>query len=75
MGKKQINCLLCGGKVIYEESTQNYACSICNAHLSSEIFKSQKEKGSRLRLKKIRLLVALLGALYLLFFLYRRGFF
>jgi len=72
MGKKQIKCIICGGNVIYDEITQNLTCSVCKAHHSSDIFKSQKIKGTRFRITKIRILVAIMGALYLLWVLYRR---
>ena len=74
MGKKQIKCILCGGNVIYNNITENFTCSECNAHHSTDMFNSQKKKGVRFGIKRIRILIAILGALYLLWLLSRRGF-
>ena len=44
MGKKQIKCILCGGNVIYDNITDKFMCSECNAHHSTDMFNSQKKK-------------------------------
>lgn len=75
MGKKQIKCILCGGNVIFDNITDNFMCSECDAHHSTDMFNSPQTKGVRFGIKRIRILVAILGSLYLLFILYRRGFF
>ena len=75
MGKKQIKCILCGGNVIYDNITEMFNCSECNAHHSADMFNSEGKKGVRFGIKRIRILIAILGALYLLYFLFRRGFY
>ena len=75
MGKKQIKCILCGGSVIFDNIADKFMCSECNAHHSTDMFSSQEKKGVRFGIKRIRILIAILGSLYLLFILYRRGLF
>lgn len=75
MGKKQIKCILCGGNVIYNTINDKFMCSECKAHHSTDMFNSEDKKGVRFGIKRIRILIALLGALYLLYFLFRRGFY
>ena len=75
MGKKQVKCILCGGNVVYDNFTEKLICNECNAHHSTDMFNSQQKKGIRFGIKRIRILVAILGALYILFIFYRRGFF
>jgi len=75
MGKKQIKCILCGGNVIYDNITEKFNCSECKAHHSTDMFNSQQNKRVRFGIKRIRILIAIIGSLYLLFILYRRGFF
>jgi hypothetical protein len=71
MGKKQVKCLLCGGTIGYDANAENYKCIDCNAHHSSDLFGSYKKIGTRFRLTKLRIFFAILGALYLLYWLYR----
>ena len=75
MGKKQLKCILCGGNVIYNNVTDNLMCSECNAHHSTDMFNSNQTKRVKFGIKKIRILIAILGAFYLLWLLSRRGFF
>lgn len=75
MGKKQIKCILCGGNVIYDNITDKFMCSECKAHHSTDMFNSQEKQGVRFGIKRIRILIAIIGALYLLYFLFRRGFY
>ena len=75
MRKKQVKCILCGGNVIFDNITDKFTCSECDAHHSIDMFNSQKKQGMRFGIKRIRILIAIIGSLYLLFILYRRGFF
>ncbi|MFX0072026.1 MAG: hypothetical protein ACFFAO_13130 [Candidatus Hermodarchaeota archaeon] len=72
MKKNQIKCVVCGGNITYNKNTENYQCIKCNTDHSSEVFAfSNNAKKSRLNLSRIRIVVAVLGSLYLLFILYR----
>jgi len=71
MNKKQVKCLLCGGTVGYDANTEKYKCLDCNASHSSELFNSYKKRGIPFRLSKLRIIFAILGALYLLYWLFR----
>ena len=72
MKKSQIKCVVCDGNMIYNKNTENYQCIKCNTDHSLEIFTSSNNtKKSRLNLSRIRIVVAVLGSLYLLFILYR----
>ena len=75
MGKKEIKCILCGGNVIYNKINDKFMCIECKAHHSMDMFNSEGKKGVRFGIKRIRILIAILGALYLLYFLFRRGFY
>ena len=43
MGKKQIKCILCGGSVIFDNITDKFMCSECDAHHSTDMFNSQQK--------------------------------
>ncbi|MFX1340349.1 MAG: hypothetical protein ACFFDK_17195 [Promethearchaeota archaeon] len=70
MKKKHGTCLVCGGNIIYDEESQNFKCFDCDASHSSDLFKTYEKMGKRLHLPRLRILFAILGALYLLFWLY-----
>ena len=69
--KKRIKCLVCGGNIGYDENAKIYTCINCNASHSSDLFDSYKKRGIHFRLSKLRIFFAILGALYLLYWLYR----
>ncbi len=71
MNKKQAKCLVCGGTIGYDANTENYKCINCNASHSSDLFDTYKKKGTRFHITKLRILFAILGALYLLYWLFR----
>ncbi len=72
MKQKNLKCILCGGRIAYEELSQNFKCSECNANISSDMFKAGKKARTRYRLTKVSILVAILGTLYVLYFFLRR---
>ena len=67
-------CFLCGEAVVYDDDKQEFVCVECKTNHSPDLFKSTKNKGFNYHLKKIRIVVAILGALYLLYFMFRRRF-
>jgi len=71
MKKKQGTCVVCGGNIVYDEESQNFKCFDCEASHSSDLFNTSEKMGKRLRLPKLRILFAVLGALYLLYWLFR----
>lgn len=73
MEKKGLKCYLCGGNITYNEITQTFICTECKATHNSDMFNNDaNNKKNRYRLTKIRILVAILAALYALYFFYRR---
>jgi hypothetical protein len=71
MRKNEFKCVICGGNVVYDEINKNFKCIDCRANLSSDLFNSGKKNNARLYLSKIKILFAVLGALYLMYLLYR----
>ena len=77
MTKKDLKCVVCGGTIVFNEESEAYICSECNANHSSDIFKVQpkdKKKDDRkggLQLRRMRIVIALLGTLYLIWLIYR----
>ena len=71
MSRKKLKCLICGGNVIYNDTEDIFACTECNATHASELYKAQKEAKGRYRLRKIKILVAILATLYALYFFFR----
>jgi hypothetical protein len=71
MKKSHIKCVICGGNVVYDESNENFKCIDCRAKLSSEVFNLGKKNNAHLYLSKLKILFAILGALYLMYLLYR----
>ncbi|TFG01413.1 MAG: hypothetical protein EU540_03720 [Promethearchaeota archaeon] len=73
MKKKGPKCYLCGGNITFNEITQTFICTECKATHNSDMLNIDvKNKKNRIRLTKIRILVAILAALYALYFFYRR---
>ena len=71
MKKNKGKCVVCGGNIVFDQDSQNYKCFDCDATHSSDLFKNYEKNGKRLYLPKLRMLFAVLGALYLLYWLYR----
>ncbi len=71
MKKKTGRCVVCGGNIAYDDQSQNFKCFDCDASHSSDLFKPYEKTGKRLHLPKLRILFAALGALYLLYWLFR----
>jgi hypothetical protein len=71
MRKKQIKCYLCGNVVLYDDLNQNYTCSECNATHDSGVFEAEKIKSRRYSLRRIRILIAILGALFVFYYILR----
>ncbi len=71
MKKKQGKCVVCGGKIGFDQDSQNFKCFDCEATHSSDLFTTYEKTGKRLYLSKLRILFAVLGALYLLYWLFR----
>ena len=73
MKKKGLKCYLCGANIAYNEITQNFICTECRATHNSDILNIDvKNKKNRYHLTKIKILVAILAALYALYFFFRR---
>ena len=71
MKKKQGKCVVCGGNIVFDQESQNFKCFDCAATHSSDLFNTYEKTGKRLYLPKLRILFAVLGALYLLYWLFR----
>ena len=71
MKKKKLKCLVCGGIVVYNDIEDIFACTECNATHASDLYKDQKVAKGRYRLRKIKILVAILATLYALYFFFR----
>ena len=69
--RKRIKCYLCGSVVLYDDLSQNYVCSECNATHDSSVFEAEKIKNKRFRLTKFRILVAVLASLWILYAFFR----
>ncbi|TFG22272.1 MAG: hypothetical protein EU529_10930 [Promethearchaeota archaeon] len=73
MKKKSLKCYLCGGNITHNEITQTFICTECKTTHNSDMFNLDiKNKKNRYRLTKIKILVAILAALYALYFFLRR---
>ena len=68
---KHIKCTICDNKLRYNNDLDNFTCSVCNASYEGEIFHFSHERKFSFRFKKYSLLVAFLGALYLVYLTYR----
>ena len=68
---KNIKCTICDSKLDYNEDLGNFTCSVCNANYDGDIFHFSKKRKFSFRFKKYGLLIALLGALYLIYLTYR----
>lgn len=73
MRKNRIKCYLCGNSVLYDEVKQSYFCSECNATHDSSVFEveAEKPKSRRYRLTKFRIFVAVLAALFVVYYFFR----
>ena len=73
MKRKGLKCYVCGGNITYNDITQTFICTECKATHNSDMLNIDvKNKKNRYRLTKIGILVAILAALYALYFFYRR---
>lgn len=73
MKKKGLKCYLCSGNITYNEITQTFICTECKATHNSDMLNIDvKNKKNRYRLTKMGILVAILAALYALYFFFRR---
>ncbi|MBD3255359.1 MAG: hypothetical protein GF383_09715 [Candidatus Lokiarchaeota archaeon] len=72
MTKKYFNCAVCGGNVRYDAQADQYVCNECQAVHPSDIFENYEENKAKINLKKIRVLIAVLATLYILYFFLRR---
>ena len=68
---KNITCTICDSKLNYNEDLDTFTCSACNANYDGDIFHFSKKRKFSFRFKKYGLLIALLGALYLIYLTYR----
>ena len=68
---KNIKCIICDSKLNYNEDLNNFTCSACSATHDADIFHFSKKREFLFRFKKYGLLIALLGALYLIYLTYR----
>ncbi len=71
MKSKNIKCNICDSKLNHNEELNKYICSTCNATHDTDIFSFLKKREFLFRFKKYDLLIAPLGALYLIFIMYR----
>jgi len=71
MKKTKNKCVVCEAIIMYDSNNDKYICSECKAEYTSDLFKFGKKKSGRFRLKKIRILVAILATLYLLWLTFR----
>jgi len=71
MKSKNIKCTICDSKLNYNDDLDNYTCSVCNANYDAGIFQFSHERKFSFRFKKYGLLIALLGAFYLMYLTYR----
>ncbi len=71
MKRKNIKCTICDSELNYNDNLDNYACSVCNANYDAGIFQFSHERKFSFRFKKYGILIALLGALYLIYLTYR----
>ena len=72
MKKKDLKCVICGSRIVYNENTQNFKCSECNADHTFDMFKTGKKERTHYRLTKIGIIIAILATLYVLYFFIRR---
>ena len=69
--KKSYKCLLCKDKVEFNEESNKFICTKCNAEYESNVFNSNKKFNFNVKFRRYGLLFALLSALYLLYLIYR----
>ncbi len=68
---KNIKCTICDSRLDYNDDLDNFTCSVCNASYEGDIFHFSHERKFSFRFTKYSLLIALLGALYLIYLTYR----
>ena len=68
---KNYKCTICDSRLNYNNDLDNLTCSGCNASYEGDIFHQKYERKFSFRFKKYSLLIALLGALYLIYLAYR----
>lgn len=69
MKKEELKCAICSGNLIVDQEKDTYVCKDCGAAHSAEMFKVAEEGKKKFTIKRIRILIAILAALYLLFIL------
>jgi hypothetical protein len=71
MKKTKLKCAVCSGNLVYDEESDQYQCVECDATHSPELFSSQGRKKLGIKLKKLRVLIAILAAAYLFYWILR----
>ena len=72
MSKKKFKCVLCGGLIIQNKVSEEYYCSKCKAKHAPELFNPVKRSGVKKQVRiRVRLLIAIIATLYLLWLAYR----
>ena len=71
MGKKDIKCIICGGPIKFDQDSEQYKCSECNANYEENLFKHSKNTPKTKKGKlKVRWLVVIITTIYLLWLIY-----
>lgn len=65
--KKDLKCAVCSGQLSFDDANSHYICNDCGATHETNLFKGEKVKTKRFKLKSLRLLIAILAALYLFY--------
>lgn len=73
MNKKEVECLICGGKIVYNNLKKEYRCHECNAIISPSVFSeiSKQQKKPKFSFPLLKIIFGILGAAYLFYFLMR----
>ena len=69
--KKTYKCLVCEDKVEFNEESNKFICTKCNAEYDLDIFNSKRKFNLKLKFRRYGLIFALLSAFYLLWLIYR----
>ena len=68
MSKKKTKCVICDTELKIKGTENQIKCPQCKATYDPEIFqKQEKTKNKKIRLKRVRILVAIVATFYLLF--------
>ena len=69
--KKTHKCLLCEDKVEFNEESNKFICTRCNAEYDLSVFDSKKKLKFNIKFRRYGLIFALLSAFYILWLIYR----